>query len=70
MDGRIKDKGLYRLKSKGALSWTALRQECGFVEGVNEKKNHKTGRRVLIFDERVQKAIGVLDNQQRLDGGT
>jgi len=59
MAGRINDKHLTVLKSKGALSWTGLRQECGFIEGVNEKKDWKTGRRVLIFDEHVLKAIGI-----------
>jgi hypothetical protein len=62
---RVKDKGLYPLRSKGALSWTGLRQECGFVEGISEKKDSKkSGKRILIFDEHVLKAIGIETTRQ------
>ena len=65
MAQRVKDKGLYPLRPKGALSWTGLRQECGFVEGVSEKKDSKkSGKRVLIFDEHVLKAIGTETTRQ------
>lgn len=57
---RIKDRGMIPLRHKGSLSWTGLRQECGFVEGVNEKKDSKaSGNRVLVFDERVLRALCV-----------
>ena len=65
MSQRIKDKGLYPLRNQGKLSWTSLRQECGFVDGLNEKKKGGTsGKRILIFDERVLKAIGIETSKQ------
>jgi len=68
MAQRVKDKGLYPLRHKGALSWTGLRQECGWVDGLNERKDWKSGKKVLIFDDHVLKAIGVdTAGQQVLD---
>lgn len=67
---RIKEKGLIQLKSRGPLSWLGLRQECGFIDGVTDKKSsQKGGKRVLIFDERVQKSLGLFEEQLTLDGG-
>lgn len=70
MSERIAAKRLDPLKVRGkpgALTWTGLRQECGFVKGINEKKvRGKRGRRYLFFDERVQVALGIHDDQVSL----
>lgn len=67
MSERIKEKGMYPLKSRGHLSWVGLRQECGFIDGISDKKlSQKGGKRVLIFDERVQKSLGVFEEQRTL----
>lgn len=52
---------------QGTLTWTGLRQECGFVDGVNEVQvRTQHGKRFLTFDERVQRTLGVLDEQTAL----
>lgn len=62
---RIKAKSLPPIHHKGRLSWTGLRQECGFVDGVNEYKDRKkSGKKVLVFDERVLKSLGIRDSSQ------
>lgn len=70
---RITTKHLEPLRKRGkpgTLTWTGLRQECGFVEGTNERKDSRRhGKRILVFDEQVQKAIGVLDGHKMLDDG-
>lgn len=67
---RIAVKRLDPLRTRGrqgTLTWTGLRQECGFVEGVNERKvRGRGGKRHLYFDERVQRMLGVSDEQATL----
>ena len=67
---RIKAKSLPPIHHKGRLSWTGLRRECGFVDGVNEYKDRKkSGKKVLVFDERVLRYLGISDStQSALDG--
>lgn len=71
MAQRIKDKGLPPMKSKGVPSWTGLRQECGFVDGINEKKDSsRSGKKVLFFDGKVLAALGIeASKQTTLPGG-
>jgi hypothetical protein len=69
---RITSKHLDQLKLRGrpgTLTWVGLRQECGFIKDITEKKvRGKGGKRVLLFDERVQRALGILEEQTKIGG--
>ena len=62
---RMKAKNLPPIHHKGRLSWTGLRQECGFVDGVNEYKDRrKSGKKVLVFDESVLRTLGIIGSDK------